>query len=428
LAVAAAGATVPAMAAPTFNEVERKILRGCTTASCHGPKGRAGGLELTYDRARKDLVGVPPLNEAARAAGLLRVAPGDPDRSFLLAKLTGPLAEGQGLPMPLVGPPLSANRIAVLRRWIAAGTPDVAAPRGRGLQPIVFRAAARPVSEGTEETTCHAATFPRDEATDVGRVKISFRGGSHQVHLYRSYNGRVDFPTKVCNFAVDFDKWQLITASQTNQLNWQLPPGVAINFGPRQPLLIQTHFVNTGELSTRRTPSAKIVLHPVDPASVTAHAGSLFAQDRTVVVPPGRSVAASRCLLAGQGPTARDLTIMAFTGHYHFRGVKFEVYRVRADGAVGELLYEDEGYAEPPFRQCPRDEPLVLRAGDGLEWRCTYENRDRVTYEFGPYTEENEHCNLFGFYYPTATPQEAIDCVHRVDEEGNEVDEVIVAR
>jgi hypothetical protein len=119
---------------------------------------------------------------------------------------------------------------------------------------------------------------------------------------------------------------------------------------------------------------------------------------------------------------------MALTGHYHFRGVTFEVYRVHADGAVGELLYEDEGYAEPPFRQYPRDEPLVLRAGEGLEWRCTYENRDLVTYEFGPYTEENEHCNLFGFYYPTATPQEAIDCVHRVDEEGNEVSEVIVAR
>src|SRR2546429_6309599 len=44
-----------------------------------------------YTTLFRSLVGVPPSNGAALAAGLLRVAPGDPDRSFLLWKLEGTL-------------------------------------------------------------------------------------------------------------------------------------------------------------------------------------------------------------------------------------------------------------------------------------------------------------------------------------------------
>lgn len=424
-----AAARATAMPAPTFDLVERSVFKGCTTSSCHGAPGKAGDLELTFDRGYAQLVGVPPTNEAAHAAGLLRVAPGDPDRSFLLAKLTGRLGAEQGDPMPQVGRRLSPNKLKLVRRWIAGGAIDAAAQPGRGThRPIVIRATARPVPLQTEETTCHQVAFPREESTDVNRVDITFRGGSHHVHLYRSYNGEVEYPDKVCNAAVKFDKWQLVTASQTNRLHWQLPPGVAINFSPGQALLVQTHFVNVGDLGTDGIPSAKVVLHPVDPSTVTAHAGALFAQDRTLAVPPGESTWTSRCMLTGSGPNARELTVMAFTGHYHYRGVEFEAYRVQADGALGERVYRHTGYEEPPFVQYPPAKPLVLRPGEGIEWRCTYRNDTGQTLEFGPYTETNEHCNLFGFYYPTATPQEAIDCVHRFDAAGNDVNEVILAR
>ena len=57
----------------------------------------------------------------------------------------------------------------------------------------------------------------------------------------------------------------------------------------------------------------------------------------------------------------------------------------------------------------------MLHAGEGIEWRCTYQNDGKETYAFGPNTLKNEHCNLFGFYYPAETPQETIDCVHYCD-------------
>jgi len=83
-------------------DIQKKIFDStCATPSCHG----AG---------------------AASAAGLLRVAPGDPDHSYLLLKLEGTLAAGEGVPMPLVGGPLPASAIDTIRRWIAAGAPETA--------------------------------------------------------------------------------------------------------------------------------------------------------------------------------------------------------------------------------------------------------------------------------------------------------------
>src|SRR5262249_8068868 len=66
----------------------------------------------------------PAAAEGAKAANLLRVAPGDPDHSFLMLKIEGHLGPNEGVPMPLVGGPLPASDIDTVRRWIAAGASD----------------------------------------------------------------------------------------------------------------------------------------------------------------------------------------------------------------------------------------------------------------------------------------------------------------
>ncbi len=260
----------------------------------------------------------------------------------------------------------------------------------------------------------------------INRVQMFVRGGSHHVHLYRPAAGELEYPTKNCPFSVDFQKWQLVAATQNPLLDWQLPPGVAIDIGPRQPLMIQTHFVNTGALDVKGGARAKMKLYPVDPSTVTAYGGALFGQDRTVAVPPGDTTLISRCAMTGQGAAAHDMTIMALTGHYHFRGVEFQVYRVFADGSLGELIYQHQGYDDPSFRTYPDTDPLVLKAGEGIEWWCRYRNDTGETFKFGANTAMNEHCNLFGFYTPTDTPQEAMACIHRkITVNGVEQDDTI---
>ncbi|MDX2167735.1 MAG: hypothetical protein SF182_11750 [Deltaproteobacteria bacterium] len=108
----------------TFAEIQQAILQPrCAIATCHDDEFESGDLNLTADAAYDELFNVPPDIESAAAAGLLRVDDFDPDNSFLLIKLTGPPL-GQGSRMPLVGDPLSAEEIQLIRDWIAAGAPN----------------------------------------------------------------------------------------------------------------------------------------------------------------------------------------------------------------------------------------------------------------------------------------------------------------
>jgi hypothetical protein len=99
--------------------VQRLVFTpSCASVSCHGA-ARAGGLDLSPDAVGTSLLGVPASNDVAHTAGLLRVVPGNAENSFLLRKITGALAPGEGAAMPRVGGMLPPARIDLVRRWIA---------------------------------------------------------------------------------------------------------------------------------------------------------------------------------------------------------------------------------------------------------------------------------------------------------------------
>jgi mono/diheme cytochrome c family protein len=102
---------------PAFQPTVQRILaRNC--AGCHNSVDRQGGLDLEPDHAFANLVGVKSIESP-----LPRVMPGDPERSYLVRKLTGTQAEagGEGAQMPANGAALPGAQIDVIRHWIEAG-------------------------------------------------------------------------------------------------------------------------------------------------------------------------------------------------------------------------------------------------------------------------------------------------------------------
>jgi hypothetical protein len=410
----------------TFQRIQTEVFDvSCSSDSCHSSVGQAGGLVLESEHSWDALMETPPNNPFALQHGFMRVMPGEPERSFLLAKLTNNLAAGEGSPMPYNAAPLTADTIEVLEAWIAAGAPstgvvpgDDGRPLGGGgeggeitLPPpprgVQIGVTASPVPAGTEETACHYLKLPSDVDLDVNRIQINVTGGSHHIHLYRPYDSGLDIPdgVEVCNMAVDFDKWALIVASQLRKTDWELPPGVAFHFRAGEQLLVQTHFVNVGSLETEGEGKVLMNLHDADPGTITAHAGALFGQDRDVVVPPLSSPTKSAVC-----EFENEVNMIAQTGHYHFRGRRFTSYDWY-NGVRGAENYNHVGYDDPLFRVY--SPPHVIPAGHGLEWECYWENPNDVEYKFGPFTDTNEHCNLFAFYYPTQTPYESTTCVRK---------------
>jgi hypothetical protein len=88
----------------------------CTT-NCHGGNRPSAGLNLAPGGSYGSLVNVPG------DCGKLRVAPGKPDSSYLINKLTGS-GICAGTQMPAKGVSLAPAQIDLLRGWICQGAPN----------------------------------------------------------------------------------------------------------------------------------------------------------------------------------------------------------------------------------------------------------------------------------------------------------------
>jgi hypothetical protein len=151
----------PLSANSSLDAIQQSIFNvSCLLAGCHNATDQSGNMVLVEGQSYSNLVNVIPSNDAARTAGLLRVVPQDPARSFLLVKLTGGpnLAPRYGSPMPKIGGPLSAADIDRIRNWILAGAPPANTPAATA-------PATTPTATASPSPTVIVPTLPTPTAT-----------------------------------------------------------------------------------------------------------------------------------------------------------------------------------------------------------------------------------------------------------------------
>ncbi len=104
--------------APTLTNVQAQVFdKSCAFSTCHGEGGGSGDLSLLPGVSRVNLVSVPADGDPSQT----RVIPADPDNSYLIKKMEG-ADDIVDDPMPVV--PLDADRIQLVRDWIAEGAQD----------------------------------------------------------------------------------------------------------------------------------------------------------------------------------------------------------------------------------------------------------------------------------------------------------------
>ena len=109
----------------SFGYIQEKILnRSCALSGCHLSAEDWAFAEhkliLNEGNAYANLVNIDPSNSNAKAAGLKRVMPSDPDKSLLFLKLScdpSLSSSGYGGQMPLGRDPISAGQLEYLRSW-----------------------------------------------------------------------------------------------------------------------------------------------------------------------------------------------------------------------------------------------------------------------------------------------------------------------
>ncbi|HLU66860.1 MAG TPA: hypothetical protein VKZ63_11315 [Kofleriaceae bacterium] len=99
-------------------DVQPIFTASCTGAVCHDGVGSAAGLNLTEGNAYGNLVGV-----TATSCDRARVAPGDLEASYVVAKLTG-VGMCSGSRMPRGSAPLPDDQLETIFAWICTGAED----------------------------------------------------------------------------------------------------------------------------------------------------------------------------------------------------------------------------------------------------------------------------------------------------------------
>ena len=113
----------PGAFGPNFSEIQANVFTPtCATTGCHQGAGAPQGLRLDVTNSYGLLVGVP----SSQASGVMRVASGDPNNSYLIQKLEG--TASVGAQMPLNAPPVEQSSIDVIRQWITDGAIDDRVP------------------------------------------------------------------------------------------------------------------------------------------------------------------------------------------------------------------------------------------------------------------------------------------------------------
>lgn len=100
---------------PTLAAIQKNVF-GAICTNCHFPGGPGPMPLTTAEISYANLVNVPSIETP-----LLRVAPGDPDSSYLIHKITAaPDILGDRMPPPPEAA-LTRGEIESIRRWIAMG-------------------------------------------------------------------------------------------------------------------------------------------------------------------------------------------------------------------------------------------------------------------------------------------------------------------
>jgi hypothetical protein len=116
-----------------FQSVAAVVIPSCAVAGCHDAVSKTHAMDLsTPEKIHSNWVDVRGFDHCT-GLDTPRVIPGDPDGSLVVLKIEGIAVCAQSNRMPL--PPrdaLTADQIAVIRAWIAAGAPSDGAPPDDG--------------------------------------------------------------------------------------------------------------------------------------------------------------------------------------------------------------------------------------------------------------------------------------------------------
>lgn len=423
----------PVTAESSFGHIQEKILsRSCALSGCHASSQDAAFAEhklvLSNGEAYANLVNADPSNRDAKADGLKRIMPSNPEKSLLFLKLSCDPSlklNGYGNQMPLGRDPISSGQLEYLKRWIEAGAPE----KGLILADIgllddnvtlcadEFTPLEKPTTEDGYQLKIEPFTikpnFEREifvyedlgntEDAYITRIEMRMRKNSHHflVNTFDEKTPKDVLPQigtirdlrndngSYVGETVSQMEYQLFAiASQTAEMNYQFPEGVALKMPAHQKLDVNVHYVNKG--TTPIEGECYINILKTDPVNVVHEAKAVYFSMEDIYL-----VANQKTVVIKEFVADEPMKVFMLTSHTHKLGEYFEI-QINGGARNGEVVYSSSNWHHPLLKTF--DTPLDLAAGEGLRMVVTYNNTTPRAVRFG-LRSEDEMAIIFGYYY-----------------------------
>ena len=254
------------------------------------------------------------------------------------------------------------------------------------------------VEPGKEIVVCRELVLPGDTSTEVGRIEHASSPGTHHVHAYRTSTP----PDKVSPDVFDCGDvaGPLFYTAEKEAESTHFHPDTGIKFAKGEVVRLELHYLNTG--NAEKEADLRLNLW-FSGKPLIAEAGSFLMYDHEIAVPPhGSSKARMHCEIPA------DIWIMSLLPHVHTHGTAERITLSGKGLVMPRLLVDSHGYGDLETRTFDAA-PVVVKAGQALDFECEYENGSDQPLVEGTSPTTAEMCVLLGSYYPRM-PAEAEWC------------------
>lgn len=269
--------------------------------------------------------------------------------------------------------------------------PPAAAGYTRIVSPIVSG-----VQPGQDLTVCQYVQAPLDRDIDILDAQGYQSAFGHHAVAFAS---QADVPAGFSGPCTDKDNLSgtfLGGIGGDGGGGVKLPEGVAFRLIKGNAIMLNVHFLNTGNKVVDGQSVVDFKFAETDPKRKVA---SLFVNGTTgfKVGPSAKAEATAEC------PVARDIDFILFTNHMHDYGTAATTHLQRGTAIDAELVHDDPAWTyemqfKANYSQWTLQQPLHLVAGDKLITHCTWMNDTPEMVVF-----PREMCFGIGYYLTDGT-------------------------
>lgn len=277
---------------------------------------------------------------------------------------------------------------------------DVPAP-GADIRVIEMPEQIIPATSETQR--CY---FLEPEAADIyANALTSFQGKfGHHLVLFRTLAPEPPGTVRDCTSIADMVNLIPVISSVNFGLE-EFPPNTALRVPAGTQMVVQQHYVNTGDSPIR----VKDILHlrTMDKADVSTLAGFYGLSNVDFQLVPDDSIEQTVEFTCS---APRDMNLLLMGPHMHEWGLRmFTEITHTADGAKEEVQRVDPWQAayrdEPPVTEWGIDAPRVLKQGDTIHTTCVFKNTAGKVLKF-----PSEMCATYGYYFPAPEGSDVWTC------------------